>query len=141
MTAKRKKEFEIPKNFECKPKYLPDATSFDDLPILEEPSKRFPFPNSSKEGNHVLCPKCKGHGYWNLQLNAYGPGRHFKCSCGQCNFWGWVDKGSLDETCIHERVEITPERTAEKGFHYWGIFCHAYECKKCGSVVIHDSSG
>ena len=24
------------------------------------------------------CGKCKGHGKWNLELDAYGPGRHFR---------------------------------------------------------------
>lgn len=95
--------------------FLPDATDFTDQPIQERPDLRFP---GSKPGPWVHCPKCLGHGRWNLTLDAYGPKpgdssgqrQHFQASCGQCWGWGWVEAGSLDATCLHQFSEVTPDQ-------------------------------
>jgi DnaJ-class molecular chaperone len=41
-------------------------------------------------GKSAMCQKCKGHGGWNLKLDAFGPGKHFRASCDNCNGWGCV---------------------------------------------------
>lgn len=79
----------------------------------------------------VECPVCNGHGKGNLELNAYGPGRHFQWSCSQCTGWGWVLKGSPDALCVHvdgPRVNV-------------GNCLNNYTCTKCGRVKQIDSSG
>lgn len=38
----------------------------------------------------AMCAQCFGHGGWNLKLNAYGPGAHFKALCDNCSGYGWV---------------------------------------------------
>lgn len=111
-------------------KYLPDATNFDGLPKLERPSKDHNMP--------YQCPKCKGHGRWNLRLDAYGPGKHFQAHCGQCNGWGWVSEEDRD--CVHKYEEISQAECREKGIMHWGRCWHAYQCGKCGRVTGRDSS-
>ena len=89
------------------------------------------------------CPICKGHGGWNLRLNAYPlhdredtpenrhKFSHFKSSCGQCNGWGYVDPNSLDAICPeHEWVHLGST----------GRCLHLYECKHCGKQHEVDSS-
>ena len=76
--------------------YLPDATNFQDISIKERRQCHL------KAHEVVECPVCKGYGEWNLQLDAYGEGKHFQASCFQCNGWGWVERGSKHESCIHK---------------------------------------
>lgn len=85
------------------------------------------------------CPKCKGHGGWNLTLNAYPlhsyentPENrhihsHFRQSCFNCS-----GNGETLDTCEHEFREVPKA----------GLFrCeHAYRCVKCGQERIVDSS-
>lgn len=85
------------------------------------------------------CPKCKGHGGWNLRLNAYPlhdmedtPENrhrysHFRASCGACWGWGYLQEG---QTCAHEWVN---KRTVGNCLHEW-------ECTKCGATREVDSS-
>lgn len=71
-----------------------DPGAFDGL------EKQQPEPASKVLGHYatprvdsvpvVECAKCLGHGEWNLQLNAYGPGKHFRASCNNCTGWGYV---------------------------------------------------
>ena len=54
--------------------------------------------------DHVVCPRCRGYGGWNLAINQYSlHGRedtaenrvrysHFGCMCNHCNGAGYVDK-------------------------------------------------
>src|SRR5262245_27893834 len=49
--------------------FLKDATSFVGFPPKRKPTKLFPDLTQK-------CPKCHGHGGWNLELNAYGRGDH-----------------------------------------------------------------
>lgn len=81
-------------------------------------------------GEPVECPVCKGYGKWNLRIDAYGPGKHFRAGCGQCNGWGYVTKGSADESCKHEYKEMPSKR----------MFEHNYKCTRCGALKTTDSS-
>jgi len=81
-------------------------------------------------GDYEFCPKCQGHGRWNLSLNNYGPGVHFQAVCRQCNEYGWVKKGSPNSKCIHRWVHSRPGK--------WN--CTHYEkCSECGIEVFIDS--
>lgn len=101
----------------------PDA--FLDLP-KQEPYVKW---NLTKE-----CPKCKGHGYWNLVLNDYpnspNPAdRHFKQLCGVCFGHGYVDpKANVCDHDWSDRVTI-------------GRCLHRVTCSKCGKSMEIDSSG
>jgi len=108
--------------------FLPEATDFTDIPIQDPPDwleKKFT----------ALCPKCKGHGLWNLRLNQYKShipqDRHFRQSCSNCNGWGWVDKHSRDAICLHEYKHTGSYYTHD----------HEYTCQKCGKQIRVDSSG
>lgn len=96
------------------------------------------YPNATP----VLCPKCKGHGGWNLRINAYPLPKdkaniaanrhthvHFRASCAQCNGWGYVEPG-LDATCIHEDGPAVNV----------GNCLNNYTCTKCGRTHTVDSS-
>ena len=106
--------------------FLPDATDFTGLTVRPDPVTLFP----DKTG-FVLCPKCHGHGRWNLTLNAYGDGKHFQASCGQCWGWGWVDGASPDATCLHDFVGIAPDQP----WRSW----HTIRCTLCGKTRSYSS--
>jgi len=110
--------------------FLPEATNFQDIPKMEKPQD---YPSVSHE-----CPKCKGHGKWNLTVDAYGPGTHFQQCCGQCNGWGWVAEADL--TCMHEYAEISQAQCKKRGIQHWGSCWHVYACTKCDRITAHDSS-
>src|SRR5579862_7746155 len=128
--------------------YLPDATDFTDMEIRENPASDF----GKTRDEFVLCPKCQGYGSWNLILNAYSlHGKpdtsenrrkyaHFRCSCGQCNGWGWVRTNSLDSTCIHDYKEISSTQARELGIAHYGMCWHVYQCTKCQRTMSVDSS-
>jgi hypothetical protein len=111
--------------------YLPDCTDFTNIPVLKKPSKYRKM---------VKCPKCKGHGHFNLRLNAYGPGKHFQGTCSQCCGCGWVDP--KDAICIHEWKEIGREECRKRGVYHAGNCYHVYVCSKlgCAAVMAQDSS-
>lgn len=98
---------------------------FDGLPVKNKPTDGYP----AKPERLALCPACKGHGGWNLTLNAYGQGKHFQCHCSNCLGYGYVIAGSKDETCIHE----WEERSLGRCLHEW-------TCKKCGQKRVVDTS-
>lgn len=104
--------------------FLPDATDFTDIPVMAHPGATY-----ADKATHVLCPKCQGHGKWNLTVNAYGPGRHFQGSCGQCWGWGWVS--GADATCLHTFVAIAPDQP----FRCW----HTIQCTACGTKRSYSS--
>jgi hypothetical protein len=108
--------------------YLPDATDFTDIP-LKQPS--------GIGGLVHLCPKCRGRGRWNLRLDAYGPGKHFQCGCGQCNGWGFVAEPDL--RCVHDYRELGLPECRDKGLSHHGMCWHVLECTKCGRHVAYDS--
>ena len=109
--------------------YLPAGTDFTDM------DKKKPHCKDQE-----ACPKCKGYGGWNLQLNAYGQGKHFRMFCCQCWGHGYVDKDSKDATCIHDFHEISAEEARNKGVHHFGRCYHVSECSKCGKLISYDSS-
>lgn len=75
-----------------------------------------------------LCPRCHGYGGWNLLLDEYGEGKHFKCWCDHC--WGWGFTPPEDTCDGHEYTEKTI-----------GNCLHLWTCKKCGLERTVDSSG
>jgi len=94
-----------------------------------------------QHGMTRVCPKCKGHGGWNLRMHAYPlPAgvadtpqtrhsyAHFRQSCGHCNGWGYV---SPDETCTGHEWENPVSM---------GRCLTRYTCSKCGQVREFDSS-
>ena len=104
--------------------FLPAASNFDGIPIMD--MSKYP-----EKTQFVPCPKCHGHGKWNLTLNAYGPGKHFQQACGQCWSWGFVKPDSLDATCMHDFHEIKPIERFRCS--------HTIECKKCGRQISYSS--
>jgi hypothetical protein len=108
--------------------FLPDATDFTDIATTERPDLRF----ASLAGREwVTCPKCAGHGKWNLTRDAYGAGRHFQAHCGQCNGYGWVEAGTVDATCLHDWHPTTPSQP----FRCW----HTDLCSRCGATHSYSS--
>lgn len=94
---------------------------------IDNPDPKFDMHRREFEkGDAVECPKCKGYGGW-----RYSEGSTFMtCSCNQCHGWGFVKKGSSDETCMHEM-----RHTANLGRCY-----NQYTCIHCGKVENIDSS-
>lgn len=97
------------------------------------------FPNATP----LRCPKCKGYGGHNLEVNAYPLRKgmadtaenrhqfcHFRRSCDQCVGWGYVtDK--RDAECVHEAGPGTATN----------FRCVTnYRCIKCGKGWSVDSS-
>jgi hypothetical protein len=107
----------------------PDA--FVDFPVKE------PY-NDLK----VLCPRCKGHGGWNLRLNAYNlhdhpdtPENrhrysHFRASCNHCDGWGYVSEETAAKCQGHEW----------KFVQNLGRCYNRYRCIHCGQLNNVDSS-
>lgn len=112
----------------------PDA--WVDYPPVERKANAYPQ-------DTMECPRCKGHGGWNLRLNAYklpdgyedtSENRHkyvhFRSNCNNCNGWGYVNPNSRDATCIHDY----------KFLRNVGNCLNTYKCGKCGKEVTYDSS-
>lgn len=97
-----------------------DPKAFVDMPVKSKPDRM---------DSPVLCPKCKGHGGWHLKLDDFGQGKHFNAACNQCNGWGWVQGGTVNESCVHEFGEVR-------------VSMHIYKnvCQKCGHTNVIDSS-
>jgi hypothetical protein len=116
-----------------KPNFMtPDhADAFVDFPKMEKPTWA---------PHYVECPKCKGHGGWNLSLNAYKlwdkPSTpenrhrhaHFRASCSQCWGYGWLTPTETE--CMHEYV-----RTRNVG-----RCLNEHRCTKCPKTITIDSS-
>lgn len=112
-----------------------DPDAFLDMAKKDCPSK------AVVNKDMVECHVCLGHGGWNLCINEYGPGKHFKCSCSQCLGWGWVVKGSKDDTCPkHEFRELSRAQCQELNVPHYGKCYHVYSCTLCGHVQSHDTS-
>jgi len=95
------------------------ANRFKDLPVKE------------RQGWHgEVCPKCEGHGEWNLSVNCYpeqeGKFRHFRMACTACGGSGYLRK---DQTCAHEwgKDEVV------------GHCLHKWTCLHCGETKLVDS--
>jgi hypothetical protein len=100
-----------------------------------------PIPPDHFSQHPVRCPRCDGHGGWNLRLDAYGEGKHFQAGCFQCNGWGWVDAHSKDATCVHDYQEVSYSDCLQQGIPHYGQCWHVYQCTKCGARNSCDSSG
>lgn len=113
-------------------KELDEATATDeelflDLPVL---TKR----DDGTLGD--LCPKCKGHGSFNIALHAYGEGRHFRRGCGACWGYGYLARG---QTCPHEWRDATFAETEAAGIRLYRCE-HHWKCALCGQDRVVDSS-
>ena len=112
------------------PEYL---TPGDEDAFLDFPGKL-----ARREG-YVECPQCKGHGGWNLRINAYKLHQHedtaenrhlhshFRCSCSNCWGHGCVPP---EQTCVHEW---------ERGRSV-GRCLTEWVCAKCAETRVVDSS-
>lgn len=96
--------------------------------------------DAARYGMTVECPRCKGHGGWNLQLNAYPLHQyadtaynrnrysHFRATCSHCNGWGYI---SPEEKCPGHEWELVRN---------FGHCQHEYKCSVCGAIQHTDSS-
>lgn len=114
--------------------YLPKAENFDDMEKKKPPYEIYP----EKANIKYECPLCHGYGGWNLSLNTYAPGFHFKAACNQCNGWGWVSE--LDKDCVHNYRELPHSECKERGIYHYGTSCHVYKCQTCPRRYTTDSS-
>jgi hypothetical protein len=108
----------------------PDA--FLDYPPVVKPSADYGLSDTP-------CPRCHGHGGWNLKINAYPLHRyedtaenrhryaHFRSLCPSCNGWGFMREG---QTCAHEWGSA---RSVGRCLTEW-------TCIHCGVKSIVDSS-
>ena len=108
-----------------------------------DPDAFVDFPKKERDPRHsdyIECPKCFGHGGWNLRLNAFQlhslpntaenrhNNGHFRSNCGQCNGWGYV---SVENSkCIHSLKLIKN----------LGRCYNLYGCSKCDHTEEIDSS-
>lgn len=102
---------------------------------------------SPEHGMTAECPACHGYGGWHLELDAYGPGKHFDCFCGNCNGWGYV--APKDAGHVHEFEEFYDEEKANAVRAVMGLepirftrgnCCHNHLCRVCGDYRFVDSS-
>lgn len=102
---------------------------------LDYPEK----PPAPRGRNH--CPRCGGHGGWNLRLNAYPmpPGRddtpenrhrytHFKAACSNCNGHGHIPEQQGNHVHVWETVRWEGHERRER-------------CPECGKEQSIDTSG
>lgn len=109
-------------------RFLERYTNFDGIEVQGNPAERFNF--KGKPEDWVLCPACHGHGSYNLELNAYGEGQHFRGGCNNCTGWGYVEVGSPDAKCVHK---YGSSRNV-------GKCLTEYTCDLCGNKNVVDSS-
>jgi hypothetical protein len=96
---------------------------------------------SHRNGYTKLCPICRGHGGWNLQLAATPLPRgcadtaanrhmlaHRRAKCDHCNGWGWVHPS--DHCPRHEFVVARS----------LGRSLTLYQCAHCGIEREIDTS-
>jgi len=102
--------------------------------------------HASRSDLTQLCPRCQGHGGWNLLLDQYrlpltaGGARyadtaenrhlfcHFRAMCDHCTGWGWIPES---ETCPgHEWLYVANV----------GRCLNQYQCRHCSRVQQVDSS-
>ncbi len=116
-------------------KYLEptDPEAFTDYPLQSSEE-------AAKYEMTVACPKCKGHGGWNLRLNAYplhgkddNPENrhkfsHFRASCSHCQGWGYVTSDNADH--VHDWVWVRNT----------GNCLNLHECSICKRQWEIDSS-
>jgi len=114
---------------------IPDATNFEGI-SKKDPTKSILHTMGRKWAE---CPLCKGFGGWNYSKNL-DRGTYNVGFCSQCNGYGYVEKGTTDETCIHTVRELDQSECRVKGVKHWGSCYHVTECVKCGNIRAYDSS-
>ena len=103
-------------------KYLESGTSFVGIELKK--------PQYNK-GMIETCPLCKGHGGWNLRINAYGDGKHFNAACSNCNGWGYIKPEDACKVAPYHQWEVI--RNAGNCLNVW-------KCIHCGIEMVVDSS-
>lgn len=111
--------------------------AFFEFPAKELPGDRYP----EMAPYNTECPQCKGHGGWNLRLNAYKlPAGyadtvenrhkyvHFQMHCNHCNGWGYVKPE--DANHVHDWQHVKN----------LGRCLNLYKCSICQKEWEVDSS-
>jgi len=90
----------------------------------------------------VECPRCRGHGGWNLSINSYNlHGKpdtpenrhrysHFRKICDHCGGHGYVSKETAAKCSGHEWKFL---QNLGRGYDQ-------YKCIHCGQINAYDSS-
>jgi len=103
----------------------------------EHPDAFVDFPMKDIPEGGEVCNKCKGHGGWNLELNAYPlHGKentpqnrhlfsHYRASCSFCWGYGYIKDSTR-----------CPAQDKNNGHD----FDDNWTCRKCGIVFKVDSS-
>jgi hypothetical protein len=111
-----------------------DPGAFIDYPLKDSAE-------AAEMGFSHECPLCKGHGGWNLRVNAYplhnkedSPENrhnfsHFKAHCDTCHGWGYVREKDANHIHKWEFVRNT------------GNCLNLYHCSGCSKDWEVDSSG
>jgi hypothetical protein len=117
---------------------MSDYLAHTDPAAFADMEKKLPEPCSKMLGAYakprvesvpvVECAKCNGHGGWNLKLDAFGAGKHFRASCNNCTGWGFVPASQGDHIHEWDRGETV------------GRCVTRYTCAGCGHVSDVDSS-
>lgn len=92
-----------------------DPHSFDRISLQEK--------RDYMKDNYATCPKCLGHGAWNMSASANASKFH----CTKCNGYGYVHRAHGACACEMEHLRNV------------GNCLNEYKCKKCGSVQTWDS--
>lgn len=117
--------------------YLDAGTNFEGFALLAKPANH---PECTE-----VCIRCKGHGGWNLKLDAYGPGEHFSATCCQCHGWGWVTP--VDAEHVHVWEELDHAEAEQRAVYLrpqnGQATNHAFRCTVpgCTRTLVTDSSG
>lgn len=102
-------------------RFIEPATDFTGIEVKSRPY----YLSQENAATWTICPKCKGHGYWNHYWSERGG--YQRMMCGACWSWGWK---APNDQCPHEWV---CGRNIGRCLHEW-------ECKLCGKVTQVDSS-
>lgn len=114
------------------PVFLQPGVDPDDEVFFDMEKKALPVTRYADLSDlTVECALCFGYGGWRLELNAYGPGKHFDATCSNCNGWGYVNPAVCDGVTVQHNFKTTHTANC-----YWeGV------CTTCGMRKVIDSSG
>ena len=108
----------------------------------DHPDAHLDFPEvQAPPPGRLGCPRCGGHGGWNLRLNrrplptGIEDNRenrhqyvHFKAACPNCNGWGHLPEDQGDH--VHQWETVV-----------WEGFLRTERCRECGRKRQLDTSG
>jgi len=80
-----------------------------------------------KPPDFVICGRCEGHGSYNLKLDQYGPGLHFRALCPSCDGHGFRHKDACED---HKFIHLRK----------LGRCIEEMMCTVCSTVRVIDSS-